>query len=85
MEHSKCFAQKYGRRWEYYAGDIDKDAWAKEQLVLAPVSEGLVGVLCVMEACPTFKLGPGKNALVSCAARCRSAFCTTTSWIRNWG
>ena len=61
VEHSKFFAQKYGRRWEYYAGDIDKDAWAKEQLVLAPVSEGLVGVLCVMEACPTFKLGPGQE------------------------
>lgn len=56
VEHSKRFAQKYGRPWEYYAGDIDKDAWAKEQLALAPVLEGLVGVLCVMEACATFKL-----------------------------
>jgi hypothetical protein len=37
VEHSKCFAQKYGRPWEYYAGDIDKDAWAKEQLGLSPV------------------------------------------------
>ncbi len=34
VEHSKRFAQKYGRPWEYHAGDIDKDAWAKEQLVL---------------------------------------------------
>jgi len=61
VEHSKQFAQQAGRPWEYYAGEIDKDAWAKEQLALAPVQEGLVGVLCVMEACPTFKLAPGKD------------------------
>ena len=61
VEHSKAFAKKCGRDWEYYAGDIDKDAWAKEQLALSPVQEGLVGVLCVMEACPTFKLKPGED------------------------
>jgi hypothetical protein len=61
VEHSKQVAQKQGRRWEYYPGDIDKDAWAKEQLALAPVLEGLVGVLCVMEACPTYKLAPAKD------------------------
>ena len=59
--HSKLFAQKYGRVWEYRAGDVDKDAWAKEQLNMSPVLEGLVGVLCVMESCPTFKLGRGKD------------------------
>src|SRR5712664_1067824 len=52
VEHSKQFAQEYGRPWEYHAGDIDKDAWAKEQLARSPFREGLVGVLCVMEACP---------------------------------
>jgi hypothetical protein len=61
VEHSKRFAQKYGRPWEYYAGAIDKDAWAKEQLTRSPVAAGLVGVLCVMEACPTFKLAPAKD------------------------
>src|SRR5271156_6778098 len=50
VEHSKQFAQECGRPWEYYAGAIDKDAWAKEQLALAVVLEGLVGILCVMEA-----------------------------------
>jgi hypothetical protein len=45
VEHSKQFAQKYRRPWEYYPGDTDKDAWAKEQLGLSPVREGLVGVL----------------------------------------
>jgi hypothetical protein len=59
--HAKLFAQKYGRPWEYFHGDIDKDAWAKKQLGGAPVQEGLIGVLCVMEACPTFKLAPGTD------------------------
>ena len=61
VEHAKRFARKYGRVWEYCAGEIDKDAWAKEQLQEHPVAEGLVGILCVMEACPTFKIAPGKD------------------------
>jgi hypothetical protein len=61
VEHSKAFARQFGRLWEYYAGDVDKDAWAKEQLAQAPLSQGLVGILCVMEACPTFKLAPGAD------------------------
>jgi len=61
VEHAKSFAQKCGRPWVYFPGDIDKDAWAKEQLARSPVLHGLVGVLCVMEACPTFKLAPGKD------------------------
>ena len=61
VEHSKLFAQKVGRPWAYFFGEIDKDAWAKEQLGSAPVQEGLVGVLCVMEACPTFKLARGAD------------------------
>jgi hypothetical protein len=61
VEHSKGFAQKCGRVWEYYVGDIDKDAWAKKQLHARPVAAGLVGVLCVMESCPTFKLAQGKD------------------------
>lgn len=61
VEHAKHFAQQCGRPWEYYAGDLDKDAWAKEQLRQRPVTEGLVGIVCVMEACPTFKLAPGKG------------------------
>jgi hypothetical protein len=61
VEHSKRMAQKHGRPWEYFAGDVDKDAWAKEQLSRSPVAFGLVGVLCVMEACRTFKLAPRPN------------------------
>ena len=61
VEHSKRFAQKYSRGWEYHPGEIDKDAWAKEQLRESPITEGLIGILCVMEACATFKLKPGKD------------------------
>jgi hypothetical protein len=61
VAHSKDFAQKRGRLWEYIAGQVDKDAWAKEQLKQTPVAEGLVGVLCVMESSPTFKLASGEG------------------------
>jgi hypothetical protein len=61
VEYSKGLAEGAGRPWQYYPGDIDKDAWAKEQLARSPLGEGLVGVLCVMEACPTFKLAPGQD------------------------
>lgn len=65
--HAKAFAGKSKRPWEYFAGHVDKDAWAKEQLALSPVREGLVGILCVMEACPTFKLtfAKGRPGFVS--------------------
>src|SRR6267378_2263231 len=59
VEHAKGFAQKYGRPYEFYAGAVDKDAWAKEQLHGRPITEGLIGILCVMEACPTFQLAGG--------------------------
>jgi hypothetical protein len=61
VKHSKSLAEQSSRLWEYHAGEVDKDAWAKRQLQEHPVSEGLVGVLCVMEACPTFTLAPGKD------------------------
>ena len=61
VEHAQRFAQKYGRIYEYYSGEVDKDAWAKEQLQGQPIAEGLIGILCVMEACLTFKLAGGKD------------------------
>jgi hypothetical protein len=61
VEHAKCVAQKQHRLYDYRPGDVDKDAWAKEQLEWSPVTEGLVGILCVQESCPTFKLVPGKD------------------------
>lgn len=56
VEHAKHYAQKHGRLYESRQGEIDKDAWAKEQLRQRGVPEGLIGILCVQESCPTFKL-----------------------------
>ena len=60
VEHGKHLAEQ-SRRPYLFASDIDKDAWAKEQLRLTPLESGLVGVLCVMEACRTFKLVGGRD------------------------
>jgi hypothetical protein len=57
VDHAKDFAAKYQRPFRHYQGVIDKDAWAKEQLCLQPIQEGLIAILCVMERCGTFKLG----------------------------
>ena len=67
VNHSKRLAQELARTWEYAAGNVDKDAWAKALLQQHLATEGLVGVLCVMESCPTFKLasGPGRPQFVS--------------------
>src|SRR6516165_10872827 len=59
VDHAKDYAHKQGRLFEYRQGEVDKDAWAKEQLQQHSVREGLVGILGVQEACSTFKLGPG--------------------------
>jgi len=64
---AKSFAQKRGRLYEFRHGDVDKDAWAKEQRERCAVRQGLIGVLCVMESCWTFKLGhaQGRPCFVS--------------------
>ena len=56
VDHAERFAKKHGRVFQRESGNIDKDAWAKEQLEWSPVKEGLVGVLRVMEACWTLSL-----------------------------
>jgi hypothetical protein len=56
VEHAKEFAAQRGRLYEYRQGAVDKDAWAKEQRRQHGVAAGLIGVLCVQETCPTFKL-----------------------------
>jgi hypothetical protein len=57
VQYAKGFAKKAGRLYEYRQGDLDKDAWAKKQIASHGLRQGLVGVLCVMETCGTFKLG----------------------------
>jgi len=61
VEHARDFAAKYGRPYEYCQGNIDKDAWAKDLQHRQPITTGLIGILCVMETCPTFKLGRGEG------------------------
>jgi hypothetical protein len=58
VDHAKDFARQQGRLFEYRQGEVDKDAWAKEQIRQQSIREGLIGILCVQEACPTFKLVP---------------------------
>jgi len=57
VEYAKGFARRAGRLYEYRQGDVDKDAWAKEQIRFHGLHQGLVGVLCVQETCSTFRLG----------------------------
>jgi hypothetical protein len=61
VDHAKHSALEQGRLFEYRQGEVDKDAWAKEQARQQGVREGLLGILCVQEACPTFKLVPGEG------------------------
>ena len=61
VDHSKRLAERLGRTWEYRAGSVDKDAWAKALLASHGSREGLVGVLCVMESSSTFKLAYDKG------------------------
>jgi hypothetical protein len=59
VEHAQQLAAQRGRPYEYHGGKLDKDRWAKQQLKRSPVKEGLVGVLCTKEVCPTFQLVRG--------------------------
>jgi hypothetical protein len=61
VDHAKSFAAKYGRPFQRQQGKIDKDAWAKQLQRSQPVQEGLIGILCVMESCGTFKLAYGEG------------------------
>jgi len=57
VQHAKDYAAKLGRIYEQPQGNVDKDVWAKRQRDHQNVDEGLIGILCVQETCPTFKLG----------------------------
>ena len=56
VEYAKGLARQAGRLYEYRQGDVDKDAWAKEQIRARGLTQGLVGVLCVQETCSTFRI-----------------------------
>jgi hypothetical protein len=61
VEHAQHQAERQQRPWLYHLGWLDKDAWAKEQRRRDGIREGLIGILCVQEKCPTFKLAYGQG------------------------
>jgi hypothetical protein len=59
VEHAQAWARKAGRTYEYRTGQFRKDEWAQNLIRDRGISEGLVGILCTQETCPSFALVPG--------------------------
>jgi hypothetical protein len=59
VEHAQEWARKAGRTYEYRTGQFRKDEWAQNLIRDQGLSEGLVGILCTQETCPSFALVPG--------------------------
>ena len=59
VEHAQNWAQKAGRTYVYRTGQFRKDEWAQNLIRDQGISEGLVGILCTLETCPSFALVPG--------------------------
>ena len=59
VEHAQAWARKAGRTYEYRTGQFRKDEWAQGFVRDQGISEGLVGILCTLETCPSFALVPG--------------------------
>ena len=61
VAHAQTWAQKAGRIYLYRTGQFRKDDWAHNLIRTQRISEGLVGILCTQETCPSFALVPGPN------------------------
>jgi hypothetical protein len=59
VDHARAWAQKAGRTYEYRTGQFRKDEWAQKLVRDHGIFEGLVGILCTLETCPSFALIPG--------------------------
>jgi hypothetical protein len=59
VEHAQEWARKAGRTYVYRTGQFRKDEWAQNLIRDQGISEGLVGILCTQETCPSFALVPG--------------------------
>jgi hypothetical protein len=57
VAHAQEMARDAGRTYEYRTGDFRKDQWARGLIR----EQGLVGVLCTQETCPSFALVPGPD------------------------
>src|SRR3954466_4097929 len=61
VDHAKRLAQEAGAEFLFLQGTHHKDKLIDEILRKRPISEGLIGVLCCMECCPSFRLVSGKD------------------------
>jgi hypothetical protein len=61
VQHARDQADAQQRTYCYHQGQLDKDAWARRQRQAQQIQEGLIGILCVQESCPTYKLAYGKK------------------------
>src|SRR3984885_14275529 len=59
VEHVQEWARKVGRTYLYRTDDFRKDDWARGLIRDQGIIEGLVGILCTQETCPSFALIPG--------------------------
>jgi hypothetical protein len=67
VAHAQNWAQRTGRAYEYRTGQFRKEDWALDLIKEQGISEGLVGILCTQETCPSFALvkGPKRPEFVS--------------------
>jgi hypothetical protein len=67
VAHARAWAQRTGRTYEYRTGHFRKEDWALNLIKEHGISEGLVGILCTQETCPSFALvtGPKRPEFVS--------------------
>jgi hypothetical protein len=59
VTHAQNWAMKAGKIYLYRTGQFRKDEWAQNLIRNQGISEGLVGILCTQETCPSFALVPG--------------------------
>jgi hypothetical protein len=59
VAHAQEMARDAGRDYVYRTGEFRKDEWAQNLIREQGILEGLVGVLCTLETCPSFALVPG--------------------------
>jgi hypothetical protein len=59
VAHAQQWARKDDRTYLYRTGQFRKDEWAHNLIRDHGIVEGLVGILCTLETCPSFALVPG--------------------------
>src|SRR3974390_2162418 len=59
VAHAQAWAKKAGRIYMYRTGQFRKDEWAQNLIRNQAIFEGLVGIFCTQETCPSFALVPG--------------------------